>query len=113
MEVKPSLDLEKLRTDARLARVLAEAASIVTVDNGSCNLDATFYGLSKGERGGPIVSALQSAGLRASETRWLGRGVMIQPPGTGQANKRHASNQTLYDSLRRAGWPVTPFNQMD
>lgn len=103
----------KLTQDAKLARMLAEATNHVTVDNGSSNLDATFYTLSKGESAKPVVRALNEAGLSASETRWLGRGVLIQPPGMGQANKRYATNQALYESLQRSGWPVTPYYQMD
>lgn len=105
--------LTSLTRDATLARALAEAACGLTVDNGSCNLDATFYLLRRAERAAPVVAALQAAGLSASETRWLGRGVMIQPPGAGQANKRHAANEALCESLRGAGWPVTAYYQMD
>ena len=113
MEIAQQIDLGKLTIDAKLARMLGEAASIVAVDNGSCNLDATFWRLGKAERAAPVVSALRAAGLAASETRWLGRGVMVQPPGDGQANKRHAANEAMYESLRRAGWPVSPYYQMD
>lgn len=105
--------LAKLTQDAKLARSLAEVACQLAVDNGSCNLDATFYMLRKAERSTPVVAALQAAGLSAEETRWLGRGVMIQPPGTGQANKRHAANEALCETLRGAGWPVVTYCQMD
>jgi hypothetical protein len=107
------VNIEKLTLDAKLARMLGEAAGIVAVDNGSCNLDATFLRLEKGERAAPVVSALRAAGLSASDTRWLGRGVMIQPPCDGQAGKRYAANEAMYESLKRTGWPVTPFYQMD
>lgn len=107
------MDADKLTQDAKLARMLAEATELVTVDNGSCNLDATFFSLAKGERAEPVLRALALAGVSASQTRWLGRGVLIQPPGGGQANKRYAANQALYQSLQRAGWPVTPYYQMD
>lgn len=107
------MELSKLTQDAKLARMLAEATDRVTVDNGSCNMDATFFPLGKGERSGPVVSALCAAGLHAGPTRWIGRGVMVQPPTTGQANKRHASNQALCESLKRAGWPVLSYYQMD
>lgn len=107
------VNLDKLTTDAKLARLLGEAASVVTVDNGTCNLDATFFRLCKGQRAEPVVQALSAAGLTATQTRWIGRGVLVQPPGSGQANKRHAANQALYQSLERAGWPVTPYYQMD
>lgn len=105
--------MASLTRDAKLARALAEAACGLTVDNGSCNLDATFYLLRKAERAAPVIAALQAAGLFAAETRWLGRGVMIQPPSTSQANKRHAANEALCESLRGAGWPVTAYYQMD
>lgn len=107
------IDFDKLKQDARVAKLLAEATDAVTVDNGTANLDATFYSLGKGERAEPILRAFQAAGLQANATRWLGRGVMVQPPGGGQANRRHAANQALYQSLRGAGWPVSPFYQMD
>lgn len=107
------IDTEKLTQDAKVARVLGEAASAATDDGGTCNLDATFYRLQKGERAGPIVSALQSAGLSAGPSRWIGRGVMVQPPGTGQAGKRYAANKAMYESLQRSGWPVLPYYQMD
>lgn len=107
------MNLEKLTIDAKVARLLAEAADQVTVDNGTCNLDATFYRLEKGERAAPIIAAFRSAGLRASPTRWIGRGVMVQPPSLGQANKRHAANEALYSTLSGAGWPVCPYYQMD
>lgn len=105
--------LVSLTRDARLARALAEAACGLTVDNGSCNHDATFYLLRKFERAGPVVDALRAAGLSANTAQWFGRGVMIQPPGSGQANKRHAANEALCESLRGAGWPVTAYHQMD
>lgn len=107
------VNTEKLTSDARLARELAVAAEIMTVDNGTANLDSTFLRLGKGERAEPVVKALRAAGLSASETRWIGRGVMVHPPGAGQANKRHAANQALCDSLRGCGWPVSPYYQMD
>jgi hypothetical protein len=107
------MNTAELTQAAKLARLLAEATDHVTVDNGTCNLDATFYRLGKGQRAQPIVDAFRAAGLSASPTRWIGRGVMVQPPGMGQANKRHAANQALYNSLHAAGWPVTPYYQMD
>lgn len=107
------MELDKLTQDAKLARLLAEATNAVTVDNGTCNLDATWFPLEKGQRSGPVVAALQAAGLQAGQTRWLGRGVMVQPPGGGQANQRAATNEALCDSLRRAGWPVLAYYQMD
>lgn len=103
----------KLTQDAKLARMLAEATNLVTVDSGTCNLDATFLPLEKGEHAKPVVRALNDAGLSASETRWIGRGVLIQPPGMGQANKRHATNEALCESLKRSGWPVLTYYQMD
>jgi hypothetical protein len=107
------MEMRKLTIDSRLARLLAEATDHITVDNGSCNLDATFYPLGKGERAAPVVAAIQAAGLSASPTRWIGRGVMVQPPTRGQANKRYAANQALCESLKRAGWPVIAYCQMD
>lgn len=107
------MNTDKLAQDAKLARLLAEATDAVTVDNGSCNLDATFYRLTRGERAAPVIEAFQRAGLSADQTRWIGRGVMVQPPTTGIAQRRHAANQALYESLERAGWPVTPFYHLD
>lgn len=108
-----SLDTSKLSADARAARTKAEAAAEAAADDGSANLDALFFPLNSGERAGPIVSAFTSAGLSASQCRWIGRGVMVTPPGCGQAGKRYASNQALYTELKAAGWPVLPYYQMD
>lgn len=107
------MNAEKLIADAKVARVLAEAASSVAADNGSCNLDGTFLPLAKGQRAEPLRKALAAAGLSARQTRWIGRGLMISPPGAGQAGKRYAANEALYQSLQRSGWPVCPFYQAD
>ena len=107
------MDLDKLTQDAKVARVLAQAACDSVDDKGTSNLDATFFSLSRGQRAGAVVSALAAGGLSAFETRWRGRGVMVSPPGDGQGNKRYASNQALYKSLSRSGWPVSPYYQMD
>lgn len=106
-------DLSKLTADALTARAAAVAACNASDDGGSANLDATFFPLEKGQKAQPVADAFKRAGLSASEARWLGRGVMVQPPGTGQGNKRHASNQALHRSLSAAGWPVVPYHQMD
>ena len=106
-------DLEKLTADAKQAKSKAEAACDAATDGGSCNLDAVFFPLESGERAGPIVAAIQAAGLSASPTKWIGRGVMVQPPGFGQAGKRYASNEALCSSLRDDGWPVFQYYQMD
>lgn len=107
------VNLEKLANDAKVARLLAEATAAVTVDNGTCNLDSTVLRLEKGQRCKPVIEALQAGGLSGYETQWLGRGIMISPPGDGNANRRHASNEAIYESLKRAGWRVTPYYQMD
>lgn len=107
------VNLEQLTKDAALARSLAEAAETLTVDNGTANLDATFLRLQTGQRAEPVIAAFRAAGLSAGQTRWIGRGVMISPPGGGQANKRHAANEAMFESLRGAGWPVVPYYQMD
>lgn len=107
------IDLEQLKSDCRQARALALAACEAAEDGGSCNLDATFLQLEKGERSQPIVKAMLSAGLRGSTTKWIGRGILISPPGSGQAGKRYASNEALYASLNAAGWPVLAYYQMD
>lgn len=107
------MEMKDLTQAAKVAKLLAEATAAVTVDNGTCNLDATFYPLQKGERAGPILAALRAAGLTAYPTRWIGRGVMVQPPGQGQGNKRYAANQALHMSLSGAGWPVLAYHQMD
>jgi hypothetical protein len=104
---------DQLLQDAKVARLLAESTAAASDDSGTCNLDATFFSLRKGERTEPVVRALRAAGLQADPHRWFGRGVMVQPPGAGQANKRHAANQALCESLSRAGWPVAPYYQMD
>lgn len=106
-------DTEKLTADARAAVTKAQVACVAADDGGSCNLDATVLHLPKGQRAGPVIVALRAAGLSCDVTRWLGRGVMVSPPGTGQAGKRYASNQAFYQHMRAAGWPVCPYNQMD
>lgn len=107
------MNLERLTIDARVAKELALTAAALSEDGGSCNLDGTFLMLEKGQRSGPVVAALNAAGLAASATRWLGRGVMVSPPGAGQANKRYASNQALFKQMDAAGWRVVPYCQMD
>lgn len=106
-------DYDKLAADARTAKQVALIACQASDDGGSANLDATFYPLEKGQRSARVVAAFRAAGLQASETRWIGRGVMVQPPGTGQGNKRYASNQALHRSLSASGWSVVPYCQMD
>ncbi|HEU4770640.1 MAG TPA: hypothetical protein VFS68_00665, partial [Candidatus Udaeobacter sp.] len=88
-------------------------ASTENDDGGTCNLDGTFLPLEKGQRAGKILAAIKNAGLSAQTTKWIGRGIMIAPPGDGQANKRYASNEALIGSLRRSGWPVLTYYQMD
>lgn len=107
------IDLEKLAVNCDAAKQAATAALEGVDDSGTCNLDATFFRLEKGVRSRAVVEAIRSAGLQAGETRWLGRGIMIQPPGDGMANRRSASNEALYNALVRAGWKVTLYYQMD
>ena len=104
---------EEITMHAKVAKSLAEAACAASDDRGTCNLDATFWPLSKGEKAAPIIASLRRAGLSASESRWIGRGIFIQPPGAGMANKRYASNQALFSSLKAAGAPVLCYYQMD
>lgn len=107
------MNLEKLTADANRARTLAITVCNESDDAGSCNLDSVFLPLDKGQRAMGVLAALNSAGLSASTTIWIGRGIMIQPPGTGRANKRYASNQALCRSLKADGWPVLAYYQMD
>lgn len=107
------MDLGQLTIDARLARTLASEAAEKADDGGSANLDATVIFLEKGQRAESVMRAVKDAGLSASPTRWLGRGVMVQPPGSGQAGKRYASNEALCRYLKDAGWNVLPYYQMD
>lgn len=107
------MNLIKLTTDAAIARAAAMSACDRATDGGSANLDAAFLRLDKGDRSAPVIAALASAGLSASPARWIGRGVMIQPPGLGQAGKRYASNRALVESLMAAGWPVLPYYVLD
>lgn len=106
-------DLAKLTKDAEKARRLAEEAASRATDGGSCNLDSTFFCLKKGERASGVVAAIKAAGLNAFATRWIGRGVMICPPGGGQAGIRYTSNEVLCRHLRESGWPVLFYCQMD
>ncbi len=111
---RPSaIDFAKLTADAKVARQAAVAACAAATDGGSANLDATFFCLPKGVRSATVVSAFHAAGLGASACRWIGRGVMVSPPGDGQAGKRYASNEALLASLRGAGWEVLGYYQMD
>lgn len=107
------IDFDKLTADARTAKQVALIACQATDDGGTANLDATFFPLEKGQRAERVVAALAVAGLSAYQTRWFGRGVMVQPPGEGQGNKRYASNQALFRSLTASGWSVSPYYQMD
>lgn len=107
------MNFEQLAEDANRARNAAIKACNEADDGGTCNLDATFLPLEKGQRASKPLEALRRAGLSADATRWIGRGIMIQPPGCGQANKRYASNEALCASLRDAGWRVLAYHQMD
>lgn len=107
------MNLTQLCADAKAAKFVAEIACQATDDGGTCNLDAVFFPLGKGVKAGPVVRAFREAGLSAGQTRWLGRGVMVSPPGTGQANKRYAANKALHQSLTASGWPVIAYHQMD
>lgn len=107
------MDLIKLTTDAKAAREAAQAACDASEDGGTCNLDSTVLRLAKGQHAAPVIKALAAGGLSATTTQWLGRGLMMAPPGCGQAGKRHASNEALYKSLSAAGWNVSPYYQMD
>lgn len=107
------MDFEKLTRDAKVARIKAEAAAATTDDGGTCNLDAAFFALPKYDRGSKLVSALASAGLSAGVTRWIGRGVMVSPPGMGVANKRQASNEAFIKHMRECGYDVCGYYQMD
>lgn len=113
VEEEIDMDLKKLSVDCRAARQAALKASEHTDDEGTCNLDATVLRLEKGARSRAIVAAIEAAGLSARETQWIGRGIMIQPPGDGQANRRYVANEALYKALHEAGWSVTLYYQMD
>lgn len=107
------MDLNQLTEDCMAARAPAISACGQSDDGGSANLDATFLPLPKGARAQLVIEAIQRAGLSASASKWLGRGVMIQPPGDGQGAKRYASNQALKSSLSEAGWDCFVYYQMD
>lgn len=107
------MDFEKLTRDAKVARIKAEAAAAATDDGGTCNLDAAFFPLPKYDRGSKLVFALASAGLAAGVTRWLGRGVMVSPPGPGMANKRNASNEVFIKHMWECGYDVCGYYQID
>lgn len=107
------MDFEKLTQHCIFARAAALKASDQTDDCGSANLDSTFLCLKKGERSAPYIRAIENAGLRAVPSRWLGRGIMITPPGSGQGNKRYASNRALMGHLSSCGVSVIAYQQMD
>lgn len=105
--------LKKLTDDCKMAKRVALKAIVELDDGGTCNLDSTFLAIEKGVPTKKVLDAVIKSGLMARPSKWLGRGVMISPPGTGQANRRMTSNEALLDSLKGAGWPVSPFYQMD
>lgn len=105
--------IQKLTADCETAKRVALRAIVELEDGGTCNLDSTFLAIEKGVPTKTVLDAVTSSGLMARPSKWLGRGVMISPPGTGQAKRRMASNEALLDSLKSAGWPVSPFYQMD
>ena len=106
-------DLAKLSHDAVTAKLKAEAVAPDYPDKGSCNLDSTFYCLGKGEKSAPVVAAFEIAGLKASATRWIGRGVMVYPPTDACADRRHQVNEVFIHVMRNAGWPVIGYYQLD
>lgn len=105
--------IQKLTDDCKMARNAALKSIVELSDGGTCNLDSTFLRIEKGVPTKKVLDAVVKSGLSAYPSRWLGRGIMISPPGTGQANRRMASNEALLHSLKNAGWPVSPFYQMD
>lgn len=107
------MDIQKLLCDARAAKEAAVKKADAVEDSGTCNLDAAFIPLGKGQHSKPLVEALSAAGLGAYATRWLGRGVMINPPGMGQAYKREAANRVFIDTMIDRGWTVYGYYQMD
>lgn len=107
------MDYAKLTADARAARDVAQAVADASDDGGTCNLDACAFHVARGERTKPLASALQAAGLSVWETKWLGRCVMVSPPGGGQGNKRARSNEAFIKHMRAAGWEPTGYYQID
>lgn len=107
------MDIKKLTEDCRKAREAALRASEKSDDGGTCNLDATFLSIGKGNHSRKILAAITASGLTAHMTKWLGRGIMIAPPGDGQGNRRYVSNNALLDSLISDGWDVLGYYQMD
>ncbi len=106
-------DFAKLTADARAARDAAIAAADASKDGGTCNLDACAFHLEKREPARQLVAALQAAGLSVYETKWLGRCVMVSPPGDGQADKRAKSNEAFIKHMRAAGWALAGYYQID
>lgn len=107
------MDLVKLKADCEAARVLAMAAAAKSDDGGTANLDSTFLPLPKGVRFKPVMAAVQSAGLAATLTHWMGRGLFISACSGGQGNRNYEANEALSESLRSAGWGVITYYQMD
>lgn len=107
------IDTAKLTNDAVTAKLEAEAIAEDYPDTGSCNLDSAFFCLEKGQKSAPVVAAFEIAGLMASATRWIGRGVMVYPPTDACASRRHEVNEVFIHVMRKAGWPVIGYYQLD
>ena len=107
------MDFDKLTRDACQASRMAHIAAAATDDGGTCNQDAAFFPMQKGQRSAPCIEALRKAGLSAYASRWIGRGIMVYPPAAGQANKRAAANEAFTKSMSDSGWNVLPYYQTD
>ncbi len=95
----------KLTADLIKAKKEAEIAA-KGEDKGSINLDtlAIFLPRAGNQK---VITAVKEAGLYTSGARyWNGRRFFINPPRCGQSSSRKRAVQSMFESMRLAGWEV-------
>lgn len=103
---------EKLTTDLIAARDFA-AMFADENDGGTCNFDSAvialpYWSVSK------VKEAFEKAGLRASACRSFGNSYyLIGGCYSGQGNRRTTMAEAVYEYLKKLGYQVSMYYQMD
>ena len=103
----------KLRDDIRAALDATEWAE-QTEDGGTCNFDSPVLYLDRWN-GKLVEQAAKEAGSSAFKWRW-GRttlGWVISPRSSGQGNRRTRRAEAIRDEMKKRGYDVGMYYQMD
>lgn len=108
------IDLAKLTTDLIEAQRLALKAANASDDGGTCNMDGMYLRMARVKED-KAEAAINAAGLRGHKMRhsWFGVGYLINPNVPGQGNKRMYGAEAMTNYMRRAGYDVSDWSQMD